>query len=529
MAPSVLDLSRAGDSGELAGAISAIAAQPVMVSGRLATAVRAADGSLKLISWRVSASGTVSRIGDSGTQAGAATSIDIAVGGKTVTACRASSGDLKLISWDVPANGAPTRRGDSGSQAGEATRIRIVALSAELFVTACRAADGDMRLISWRVAADGAITRLRDSGDAAGEVTEIAMAVHQSTGGGGRVVTAVRDADGDLKVIVWSVSADGAISRIGDGGAGGAGNATLIRVVRDAHANIVTAVRDGDGDLKLITWRIGQDGLVTRLADSGDAAGAIADNALTALGDGVVSAVRTSAGGLKLIAWSTAANGTIRRLSDSADQAGAATLIDIVAGDNTTGVSAVTAVRAANGALKLITWRPTCVRLHVKVLTQPDVSIDTALESMRQVYATVGIAVRHISTETLDLPALNDIDVGSCTRGNTTDDQDELVGNRNSVRAGDIVVYFVRSTVPPSNGCAAHPDARPGVVVARGATRWTLGHEVGHVLGLNHLTETDRLMTGGGTANITNPPPDLAASEASTMQDSPLTNECAGS
>jgi hypothetical protein len=31
------------------------------------------------------------------------------------------------------------------------------------------------------------------------------------------------------------------------------------------------------------------------------------------------------------------------------------------------------------------------------------------------------------------------------------------------------------------------------------------------------------LMTGNGTANITNPPPDLIASECSTMDSSPLT------
>jgi hypothetical protein len=43
------------------------------------------------------------------------------------------------------------------------------------------------------------------------------------------------------------------------------------------------------------------------------------------------------------------------------------------------------------------------------------------------------------------------------------------------------------------------------------------------VLGLAHVNDNDRLMTGNGTANITNPPPDLVASERTTMEGSALT------
>ena len=112
-----------------------------------------------------------------------------------------------------------------------------------------------------------------------------------------------------------------------------------------------------------------------------------------------------------------------------------------------------------------------------------------------------------------------------CVAGSTTDEQNQLFGNRNNVGDNEVVAYFVRSTVPPLNGCAAHPIERPGAVIAQGATRWTLAHEMGHVLGLPHCDTDghrlfDRLMTGGGTANITNPPPDLIASEVQTMRDS---------
>jgi hypothetical protein len=144
---------------------------------------------------------------------------------------------------------------------------------------------------------------------------------------------------------------------------------------------------------------------------------------------------------------------------------------------------------------------------------------------MRDVYATAGIRVELVSSENLNLPDLNDCDVGTCTLGNTTTEQNQLFANRNNVGANDVVAYFVRSTVPPFNGCAAHPAGRPGAVIAQGATQWTMGHEIGHVLGLFHVNDNDRLMTGNGTANITNPPPDLIASEVTTMVNSPLSQD----
>jgi hypothetical protein len=169
------------------------------------------------------------------------------------------------------------------------------------------------------------------------------------------------------------------------------------------------------------------------------------------------------------------------------------------------------------------------LRLHLKVLTTPNVAIDTMVTSMREVYSSVGIRVEHVSTETLNLAAnpalqlLNIVDIGECVRGQTTQEQRDLFANRNNVGTNDVTVYFVLATNPPTNGCAAHPSGRPGAVVTRGATQWTLAHEVGHVLGLFHVFDNNRLMTGNGTSNITNPPPDIIATESTTMDNSVLT------
>jgi hypothetical protein len=164
------------------------------------------------------------------------------------------------------------------------------------------------------------------------------------------------------------------------------------------------------------------------------------------------------------------------------------------------------------------------VRLHVKILSEPtSVSRAQMVQSMQQVYGSIGIDVVVASVETLSLPLLNDLDVGSCTMGSTTAEQNQLFAHRNNAGANDMCVYFVRSTVPPLNGCAAFPAGEPGAVITSVASPWTLGHECGHVLGLSHVPDSHRLMYGGGTWGITNPPPVLIQSEVNTMIASPFT------
>ena len=90
------------------------------------------------------------------------------------------------------------------------------------------------------------------------------------------------------------------------------------------------------------------------------------------------------------------------------------------------------------------------MRLHLKVLSEPtSTTRATMVQSMIDVYASYGISVEVASTETLNLPLLNDLDVGTCVAGATTPEQNQLFGNRNNAGANDLCVYFVRSTVPP--------------------------------------------------------------------------------
>jgi hypothetical protein len=254
--------TRLSDSKDLAGAATRIALDDYGTFDTL-SAVRDGSGNLKLISWRTG--DATSRVDDSDNQAGAVTEIALTRAvNLAVTAVRAGDGTLKLISWRTGNRlDQISRAADSDNQAGAATRIAAVSIggaSQADVVTPVRTASGNLRLISWNVtnAGGATITRLGDSRDQAGEVSLIAASVNQNI-----ILTAVRAGDGNLKLIAWRISQDGkTIERRGDSG-NQAGAVSEI-----ALAGNVTAVRAADGTLKLIAWRVSPDGSTTEVERS---------------------------------------------------------------------------------------------------------------------------------------------------------------------------------------------------------------------------------------------------------------------
>ena len=179
----------------------------------------------------------------------------------------------------------------------------------------------------------------------------------------------------------------------------------------------------------------------------------------------------------------------------------------------------------------LAQWFPdpwNAVRVHVKVVVRPVISIDTMVERMQAVFATVGLQVIvEGQPEELDLPDLFDVNVGACKEGDLpTWDQARLFAHRDGAGPNDVVAYFVRSTIPPLNGCSWHGGPNPAVIIASEANVWTLAHQLGQVLGLPIVDDNARLMAAKATdrpGGVTRPLPILTDDEAARVHASPYT------
>ena len=185
----------------------------------------------------------------------------------------------------------------------------------------------------------------------AGESSRIAVGAFDD----GEVVSALRDGSGDLELIGWRVAAaDFAVTREADSGsqAGEVSEVALALLGRRA----ITAVRSGSDRLLLISWDVPPGlGSITRTWDSGTTAGEASEIAITVLGDDLlVTACREGDGRLLVISWRLEPDGTISRLHDSASQAGEVSVVTIAAIDVE---NVVTAVRNGSNNLELIGWR----------------------------------------------------------------------------------------------------------------------------------------------------------------------------
>jgi hypothetical protein len=105
--------------------------------------------------------------------------------------------------------------------------------------------------------------------------------------------------------------------------------------------------------------------------------------------------------------------------------------------------------------------------------------------------------------------------------GVSAEQRDLYINHRGAAPSNEIVIYYVLATTPAYWGCASHPPNQPSACVVASAGDFTLPHEIGHILGLHHVNNNYRLMTGNSTGNIQAPPPDLVESELATIWRSP--------
>jgi len=91
---------------------------------------------------------------------------------------------------------------------------------------------------------------------------------------------------------------------------GFAGDVKAIAIDAFSDSEILTAVKNGSGNLELIAWRCGPaDTDATRVSDSGSQAGSIGEVKLSLIGRMAITAVRDGNGNLFMILWDRARRG----------------------------------------------------------------------------------------------------------------------------------------------------------------------------------------------------------------------------
>lgn len=298
-----------------AGSVGAVAitAGTLGKAGRVVTAVRSAAARLEVIVWDVAVDGTITRRGEA--TGGAIESVAIA-GSWTapVTAARGSDGKLQLATWNVDAGGDPALRATASAGIVQAVAIGSAYApgTGQRVVTPVRDASGDLEVIAWDVDwKTGAIARRGEI--SARKVSLVAVGDQAHAGAPAhRIVTAMRDAAGSVRLISWALRDDGSLAREGQAVGGKASDVALAMFCPDIHSYAMTAVRNAGGRLEVIGWRVGED-----LERVGEAVGSpVSEVALVPWAQGVVVALRTDDGKLEVVPWVVRPRG-VRLLSGS--------------------------------------------------------------------------------------------------------------------------------------------------------------------------------------------------------------------
>jgi predicted regulator of Ras-like GTPase activity (Roadblock/LC7/MglB family) len=194
-------------------------------------------------------------------------------------------------------------------------------------------------------------------------------------------VVAVVITGGNLKLIVWDVGDDGmTILRRGDALAG---SVSLVSAVNLGLGMVATAVRLGDGNLKVIVWKVTAGGDVERHGEA--TAGFVDQISACRLGNQfLATAVRNGGGNLQVILWQINADGSLARKGESS-----AGKVNEIAAASLGNHGVMTAVRDSQDNLKVIAWQAS----------------DDAEDLVRQGSATAG-TVGAIASVNLDIDVL---------------------------------------------------------------------------------------------------------------------------
>ena len=266
---------------------------------------------------------------------------------RAVTSVIDGSGELLLISWELV--GVDQLQRDQEIGAGAAKEVRIVEVSEDYILAAVRTQTDDLKMIGYHVDALGAFDRIGEY--TAGKISALGLAVTNATDR--KAVTAVREQNGNLKLIAWDIAFNGgvpSVARLGSASAG-AVSALAVSHARNFHG-VFTAVRETGNTLKVIPWKLSSDGMVfTRGTDA--TAGTVGTTlAVAPLASGVVVGMKDSQNNLRAISWTATSSGN---MSTRRDEVVGGTVSEIrMIGTPGAGSNLTMAVRDGSGEMNLI-------------------------------------------------------------------------------------------------------------------------------------------------------------------------------
>ena len=183
--------------------------------------------------------------------------------------------------------------------------------------------------------------------------------------------------------------------------------------------------------------------------------------------------------------------------------------------------------RSLKDQLDLIQNKP-FVRIALVTIQGANPNLQRDLDNANEVYQNECDSwVYCVGSIIVNRPHLLWLDQNDCwSSGHSVSDEEDELFDLGRGMGAPLVGYYILGDGAYA-GCAAHPSGRRGFWVGSMASPWTFAHELGHVVGDNgHVNDTDNLMYGSGTRNITNPPPDLTNSQCGRINSDPDMEEC---
>ncbi len=167
------------------------------------------------------------------------------------------------------------------------------------------------------------------------------------------------------------------------------------------------------------------------------------------------------------------------------------------------------------------------VGLHFRAIAMTQVAFDRILASAQAAYAQYGIRIDMMNGESLLFSAGDQARFEKvnqeCLWDLSVGEFNELHGRGTAAPANEVLVYFVKSFKEQLNGCGGHTKGRPACTIAETGTRWTVAHELGHVLlgstfAPVHVNDTRNLMNTTTSTIISMPT--LSVSQLAQMRKS---------